>query len=308
MVYGCSPTSDMAPRGLKSIMLFDKADKTTAPAKPLAIALAVAAPLLLSACMSEKDVDLSTYVEQTDPADVLYNQALANLNAGRLDEAGKKFAAIDRQHPYSEYARKSMVMGAFTNYRQGNYDDAISAAKRYLKLYPSTEDAPYAEYIVGLSYYRQIKDVTQDQKEARQTIQAMQDLVQRWPDSQYVEDAKAKIRFANDQLAGKEMQIGRYYLERREYIAAIKRFRTVVENYSNTRHIEEALSRLVEAYYAMGLTDEAQTAAAVLGHNYPDSQWYKDSYKLLESKGLQPRENTGSWISKASKLFLGGNA
>jgi outer membrane protein assembly factor BamD len=308
MVYGCSPTNDTASRGRKSIMLFDKADKATAPAKPLAIALAVAAPLFLSACMSEKDVDLSTYVEQTDPADVLYNQALANLNAGRLQEASKKFAAIDRQHPYSEYARKSMVMGAFTNYRLGNYDDAISAAKRYLTLYPSTDDAPYAEYIIGLSYYRQIKDVTQDQKEARQTIQAMQDLVQRWPDSEYVEDAKEKIRFANDQLAGKEMQVGRYYLERREYIAAIKRFRTVVENYSNTRHIEEALSRLVEAYYAMGLTDEAQTAAAVLGHNYPDSQWYKDSYKLLQSGGLQPRENAASWISKAGKLIMGGNA
>jgi len=308
MVYGCTPTSDTAPRGRKSIMLFDKADKATAPAKPLAIALAVAAPLLLSACMSEKDVDLSTYVEQTDPADVLYNQALANLNAGRLEEASKKFAAIDRQHPYSEYARKSMVMGAFANYRQGNYDDAIASAKRYLTLYPSTDDAPYAEYIIGLSYYRQIKDVTQDQKESRLTIQAMQDLVQRWPDSEYVEDAKEKIRFANDQLAGKEMQIGRYYLERREYIAAIKRFRTVVENYSNTRHIEEALSRLVEAYYAMGLTDEAQTAAAVLGHNYPDSQWYKDSYKLLQSGGLQPRENAGSWISKAGKLILGGDA
>jgi len=279
---------------------------TTAPAKSLVVALAAIGPLLVSGCMSEKDVDLSTYVEQTDPADVLYNQALANMNAGRLEEASKKFAAVDRQHPYSEYARKSMVMGAFANYRQGNYDDAISSAKRYLTLYPSTEDAPYAEYIIGLSYYRQIKDVTQDQKEARQTIQAMQDLVQRWPDSEYVEDAKAKIRFANDQLAGKEMQIGRYYLERREYIAAIKRFRTVVENYSNTRHIEEALARLTEAYYAMGLTDEAQTAAAVLGTNYPDSQWYKDSYKLLQSKGLQPRENAGSWISKAGKLITGG--
>lgn len=287
-------------------MLFNKADKTIAPAKSLVIALVAVAPLLLSGCMSEKDVDLSTYVEQTDPADVLYNEGLANLNAGRLSEASKKFAAVDRQHPYSEFARKSMVMGAFTNYRQGSYDDAISASKRYLTLYPSTDDAAYAEYIIGLSYYRQIKDVTQDQKEARQTIQAMQDLVQRWPDSPYVDDAKAKIRFANDQLAGKEMQIGRYYLERREYIAAIKRFRTVVENYSNTRHIEEALSRLTEAYYAMGLTDEAQTAAAVLGHNYPDSQWYKDSYKLLQSNGLQPRENAGSWISKAGKLIIGG--
>lgn len=278
-----------------------------APAKRILLALSVAtAPLLLSGCMSsEKDIDLSTYVDQTEPADVLYNQGLANLNAGRLAEASKKFAAVDRQHPYSEFARKSMVMGAFASYRQGNYEEAIGSAKRYLTLYPSTEDADYAMYIIGLSYFRQIRDVTQDQKEARQTVQTMQELVTRWPESEYVEDAKAKIRFANDQLAGKEMQIGRYYLERREYLAAIKRFRSVVESYSNTRHIEEALARLVEAYYAMGLTDEAQTAAAVLGQNYPDSQWYKDSYKLLQGGGLAPRENAGSWISKAGKLITG---
>ncbi|WP_315923851.1 outer membrane protein assembly factor BamD [Mesorhizobium sp. SP-1A] len=281
--------------------------QSKAPARAAFLALSVAAPMFLTGCMSsEKDVDLSTYVDQTEPADQLYNQALANLNAGRLDEASKKFAAVDRQHPYSEWARKSMVMGAFTNYRQGNYDDAIASAKRYLTLYPSTDEAAYATYIIGLSYYRQIKDVTQDQKESRQTVQTMQDLVNRWPDSEYAEDAKAKIRFATDQLAGKEMQVGRYYLERREYLAAVKRFRTVVEQYSNTRQVEEALARLVEAYYALGLTDEAQTAAAVLGHNYPSSPWYKDSYKLLQSKGLEPRENAGSWISKAGKLITGG--
>ena len=147
--------------------------------------------------------------------------------------------------------------------------------------------------------------MTQDQKEALRTVEAMEELVQRWPESQYVEDAKAKTRFARDQLAGKEMQIGRYYLERREYIAAIKRFRVVVEFYSNTRHIEESLARLTEAYYAMGLTSEAQTAAAVLGNNYPDSQWYKDSYALLQGGGLEPRENTGSWLSKAGRLITG---
>jgi outer membrane protein assembly factor BamD len=258
---------------------------------------------LLSACSSEKDIDLATYVEQTEPADVLYNQGLANLEQGNVKEAGKKFEAVDRQHPYSEQARKSMVMAAFAQYRQGNYADAINAAKRYVTLYPTNPDAAYAQYIIGLCYYRQIRDVTQDQKDARRTIEAMDELVQRWPESEYVEDAKAKIRYARDQLAGKEMQIGRYYLERREYIAAIKRFRNVVENYSNTRQVEEALSRLTESYYAMGLADEAQTAAAVLGNNYPDSQWYKDSYALLQSGGLQPRENTGSWLSKAGKIL-----
>jgi outer membrane protein assembly factor BamD len=272
------------------------------------VALAVVgAPLVLSACSmtGDNDIDLATYVEQTEPADVLYNQALANMDAGRLSEASKKFNAIDRQHPYSEYARKSMVMGAFADYRMGKYEEAIGAAKRYLTLYPSTPDAAYAQYIIGLSYFRQIRDVTQDQKESRRTIEAMEELIQRWPDSEYAEDAQAKIRFARDQLAGKEMQTGRYYLERREYIAAVKRFRYVVEHYSNTRHIEEALARLTEAYYAMGLVSEAQTAAAVLGRNYPESQWYKDSYKLLSTGGVEPRENAGSWLSKAGALITG---
>jgi len=288
-------------------MFFSRVGQSVTPRRRALLALSVVAPaLVLSACMSsEKDVNLATYVDQTEPADVLYNQGLANMNAGRLDEASKKFDAVDRQHPYSEFARKSMVMGAFADYRAGKYDEAIGSAKRYLTLYPSTDDAAYAQYIIGLSYYRQIKDVTQDQKEARQTIQTMQELVTRWPNSEYVGDAKDKIRFANDQLAGKEMQVGRYYLERREYIAAVKRFRTVVENYSNTRHVEEALARLTESYYAMGLTSEAQTAAAVLGNNYPDSSWYKDSYQLLQSNGLAPRENAGSWISKAGKLITG---
>ncbi|MFN3548616.1 MAG: outer membrane protein assembly factor BamD [Mesorhizobium sp.] len=264
-----------------------------------------AVSLLVSGCMSEKDLDLTSYVEDVEPADVLYNQGLANLEAGRLKEAVAKFQSIDRQHPYSEFGRKALVMTAFAQYRQGNYDDSIANASRFVTLYPSHPDAAYAQYIVGLSWFRQIRDVTQDQKEARRTVEAMDEVITRWPESQYVEDAKAKKRFARDQLAGKEMQIGRYYLERREYIASVKRFRYVVEVYSDTRHVEEALARLTETYYAMGLTSEAQTAAAVLGHNYPDSQWYRDSYKLLQTGGLEPRENRGSWISKAGALLVG---
>ena len=288
-------------------MLFKRAAHAGRPVRTAFLAVSLLGfPLLVSGCMTgEADVDLATYVEETEPADALYNQGLANLNAGRLKEASRKFDAVDRQHPYSEFARKSMVMGAFTNYRLGNYEEAITAGQRYVQMYPSSEDAAYAQYIVGLSYFRQIRDVTQDQKESRRAIEAMDEVVQRWPESEYVEDAQTKIRFARDQLAGKEMQIGRYYLERREYIAAVKRFRVVVESYSNTRHIEEALARLTEAYFAMGLTSEAQAAAAVLGHNYPDSQWYADSYKLLQTGGLEPRENAGSWLTKAGKLITG---
>jgi outer membrane protein assembly factor BamD len=267
----------------------------------------LAVALLVSGCQSNgDDLDLSMLVENIEPADVLYNQGLANLNEGRLSEAARKFEAVDRQHPYSEFARRSLVMGAFTQYRLGNYQEAINAGRRYVQLYPTSDDAAYAQYIVGLSYWRQIRDVTQDQAESLRTIEAMQELVQRWPDSEYVEDAEEKIRYARDQLAGKEMQVGRYYLERREYIAAARRFRNVVEGYSNTRHVEEALARLTETYFAMGLQSEAQTAAAVLGHNFPDSRWYADSYRLLQSGGLEPRENTGSWISRAGALIMGG--
>jgi outer membrane protein assembly factor BamD len=267
----------------------------------------VALPMALAGCQNDKeDLALATYVAPTDPADQLYNEGLANLNAGRLKEAAAKFDAIDKEHPYSEYSRKALVMGAFTKYRRGEYEDAVTSAQRYMELYPSTDDAAYAQYIIGLSYFRQIRDVTQEQKESRQTIDAMTKVVEGYPDSPYVEDAKTKIRFARDQLAGKEMQIGRYYLERREYLAAIKRFRNVVENYSNTNQIEEALARLTEAYYAMGIASEAQTAAAVLGRNYPDSKWYKDSYALLQSGGLSPSENKSSWISKAFHTVIGG--
>ena len=260
----------------------------------------------ISACASNNDnVDLQGYVDTIEPADVLYNQGLANLNSGRLREASRKFEAVDRQHPYSEFARKSNVMGAFTAYRMGQFDAAIASARRFVNLYPTHEDAAYAQYIIGLSYFNQMPEVTRDQRDTRLAIQNFNRLLETYPGSIYEEDAKAKIRAARDQLAGKEMQVGRYYLERREYAAAVPRFRRVVEGYSNTRHVEEALARLTESYFAMGLASEAQTAAAVLGHNFPDSQWYSDSYRLLQSGGLEPRENAGSWLSRATQTLVG---
>ncbi|MCV9999802.1 outer membrane protein assembly factor BamD [Pararhizobium sp. YC-54] len=275
-------------------------------ARVVVIALAACATsVLVTACQNDPDIDITKLAAETDPPEVLYNQGLANLNAGKTTEAARKFDAIDQQHPFSEYARKALVMRSFINYRNGQYQDAINGASRYLNLYPESEDAAYAQYIVGLAYSKQIPAVTQDQKPAFKTIEAMQAVITKYPDSEYVEDAQAKLRFAKDQLAGKEMQVGRYYLERKEYLAAITRFRAVVEQYPNTNQVEEALARLVETYFAMGITTEAQTAAAVLGHNYPDSQWYADSYKLLQTGGLEPRENGNSWISRAGKQLLG---
>jgi outer membrane protein assembly factor BamD len=273
----------------------------------LASLVVLSAGALISGCQSDPDIDITKLGLDNDPPDVLYNQALANMKAGNMAEAARKFDAIDRENPFSEWARKALVMSTFVKYRQGKIDEALASGNRYMAQYPQSKDAAYVQYLVGLSYSKQISDVTQDQRASSKTIEAMQAVIDKYPDSEYVDDAQAKIRFARDQLAGKEMQIGRYYLERKEYLAAISRFRIVVEKYPNTNQVEEALSRLVEAYYAMGIVEEAQTAAAVLGHNYPDSQWYADSYKLLKSGGAEPRENKGSWLSEAGKKLLLGS-
>ena len=272
----------------------------------LASLVVLSAGALISGCQSDPDIDITKLGLDNDPPDVLYNQALANMKAGNMAEAARKFDAIDRENPFSEWARKALVMSTFVKYRQGKIDDALASGNRYMAQYPASKDAAYVQYLIGLSYSKQISDVTQDQRASSKTIDAMQAVIDKYPDSEYVDDAQAKIRFARDQLAGKEMQIGRYYLERKEYLAAISRFRIVVEKYPNTNQVEEALARLVEAYYAMGIVEEAQTAATVLGHNYPDSQWYADSFKLLKNGGAEPRENKSSWISEAGrKLLLG---
>ncbi|MCM2294225.1 outer membrane protein assembly factor BamD [Allorhizobium sp. BGMRC 0089] len=278
--------------------------------RALAVCLALTATAgLVSACSTDKDIDITKLKAETDPPQQLYDQGLANIKAGHMAEAARKFDAVDRENPFSDWSQKALVMSTFVKYRMGSYTDAIATGNRYMALYPESKDAAYVQYLIGLSDWRQIPSVTQDQTFSTRTIDAMTKVVKNYPNSEYVSDAQAKIRFARDQLAGKEMQVGRYYLERKEYLAAIQRFRTVVEQYSNTNQIEEALARLVEAYYALGVVSEAQTAAAVLGHNYPDSKWYADSYKLLKSKGVAPQENTESWISKAGKkLLLGSNS
>ncbi len=240
---------------------------------------------------------------QVAPPDLLYNEALAHLQAGDAGRAAENFEKIDEQHPYSEYARRSMLMAAFVHFRRGEYQDAVNDAQRYVTLFPASPDAAYAQYLIGESYFRQIPDVTRDQDLSRKAMEAMGEVVRKYPESEYAADARRKIDVARDQLAGKEMQVGRYYLERREYLAGVNRFKLVVEEYQTTRHVEEALHRLTEAYLRLGIVPEAQTAAAVLGHNFPDSAWYQDSYRILGKAGVVPSENEGSWISRA---FRGG--
>ncbi len=268
-----------------------------------ALMLAPAAALLLAGCLAAGE---KTEAElQAEPADLTYNKGLALLNAGDTSEASKRFQEIDKAHPYSEYARRSSMMTAFISFRKGAYQETINEATRYITLYPRSPDAAYAQYLIGESYFRQIPDVTRDQDLSRKAMEAMSLVVEKYPESEYAEDARKKIDVARDQIAGKEMQIGRYYLERREYLASVNRFRNVVTNYQMTRHVEEALLRLTEAYLALGIVPEAQTAAAVLGHNFPDSPWYQDSYALLVKGGVRPEENKGSWMSR---IFRGEDA
>jgi outer membrane protein assembly factor BamD len=233
------------------------------------------------------------------PAEQIYNDGLARIQKRDFEGAAKKFNNLDKQYPYSEWSRRGMIMEAYATYEGGLYDESVTAAKRYLQLHPNTPDAAYAQYLMASSYYDQIPDITRDQEKSERAILALQELVERYPSSEYVPDAKKKIQVASDQLAGKELEVGRFYLQKRNYSGAINRFRTVVARYQTTRHVEEALERLTEAYMAMGIVNEAQTAAAVLGHNFPDSPWYKDAHSLLTKGGVEPREDSGSWISKA---------
>ncbi|KQW22073.1 outer membrane assembly lipoprotein YfiO [Afipia sp. Root123D2] len=246
-----------------------------------------------------------TFVDE--PADKLYNEGLYMLNQKHdARSAMKKFEEVDRQHPYSDWARKSLLMSAYASYEAGNYDECISSANRYISLHPGSADAAYAQYLIAASNFDQIPDVTRDQGRTEKAIAALEEVVRKYPTSEYANAAKKKMEVARDQLAGREMNVGRYYMERRDYTAAINRFKVVVTRYQTTRHVEEALARLTEAYMAIGIVGEAQTAAAVLGHNFPDSRWYKDAYNLVKSGGVEPSENQGSYISKAfRKLGLG---
>lgn len=250
--------------------------------------------LVLAACSSNDDLE---YVERS--VEDLYNSAMDALLDGSYTQAAQEFDEVERQHPYSVWATKAQLMAAFSYYQTNEYDQAILSASRFIQLHPNSIDAPYAFYLVAISYYEQITDVGRDQRITEQALAAMQELVRRYPNTEYARDARLKLELARDHLAGKEMEIGRFYLTEGNYISAINRFRIVIERYQTTTHVPEALHRLTEAYLALGVVDEAKTAAAVLGHNYPGSIWYQDSYGLLTGQDLSPEETEESWISRA---------
>src|SRR5438552_8250514 len=262
----------------------------TSPMRLLLLAL-LAIPL--GACsLFQKDE-----VAPDEPADKLYNEGVFLLNQRKEHkDAAKKFEEVERQHPYSEWARRALIMTAYARYETREYDEAITAARRYVTLHPGSPDAAYAQFLIGSSYFDQIPDITRDQARAEKAISALEEVVRKYPSSEYAANAKRKVEMARDQLAGKEMLVGRDYLQKRHFTGAINRFKVVVTQYQTTRHVEEALMRLTEAYMALGVVNEAQTAAAVLGHNFPDSPWYKDASSLVRSSGVEPNEKQGSWI------------
>lgn len=265
----------------------------TARRHPLAtLAMALAIPAALAACSSNEP----KYVER--PVEEIYNEAMNQLGQRNYVAAAKSFDEVERQHPYSVWATKAQLMSAFAYYQKNRYDEAIIALDRFIQLHPGNKEIGYAYYLKGLSYYEQISDVGRDQRMTDNALKSLQEVVTRFPDSIYARDAKLKIDLARDHLAGKEMEIGRWYLNQRQYLAAIGRFRTVIEQYQVTTHVPEALHRLTECYLGLGVREEAQTAAAVLGFNYPGSTWYLDSYALLEGVDLRPEKSSGSWLSK----------
>jgi outer membrane protein assembly factor BamD len=252
---------------------------------------------LLSACNSSRQARDLAYVER--PVEALYNTGADEMDNRDYVSAIEYFNEVERQHPYSEWARRSTMMSAYASYRSRRYDDAVSTAQRYLSLNPAGQAAPYAYYLIALSYFQQIVDVGRDQKTTELARDALNDVVRRFPQTDYARDASVKLDMVKDQLAGKEMEIGRWYLDRNQHLAAVNRFKTVVDDYQTTTHTAEALHRLVEAYLSLGLRDQAVAAASVLSYNYPDSEWYEDSYALVE-QGSSGRtvSSDGSWLSR----------
>jgi outer membrane protein assembly factor BamD len=266
------------------------------------------AAIVVSACQTGGGVTATkapVYIER--PVEQLYNDARDQLGRRNYAEAVQGFEEVDRQHPYSEWARRSLLMTAYAKYQQNKYEDAIADAQRFASLYPGNESAVYAYYLIAICYFEQIVDVGRDQRMTELALASLNELVQRYPQSEYARDARLKIDMTQDQLAGKEMEIGRYYLRDNQQLAAIGRFRRVIDVYQTTTHVPEALHRLVEANLSIGLVEEATKVGAVLGFNYPGSEWYEASYKLLTDRGASPsvRPQRRGLFRRASDLDPG---
>lgn len=251
--------------------------------------------IALAGCASSSDTSLAL---NPDPPSKMFADADALMSKGSYEDAAKKFEDVDREHPYSPEARRAIVMSAYAHYKAGKLPEAVAAAERYTTMHPGTKEAPLAHHIIASAYFEQMKGPNRDQDATRKALAELKTLKTRYPDSKYARDADNRIRLAQDTLAAQEMEVGRYYEKRNNLVAAINRYKTVVTDYQTTAHVEEALYRLTVAYMSLGIASEAQSVAAVLGHNFPSSRWYKDSYALLKSQGLTPAMGQGSWVAE----------
>jgi outer membrane protein assembly factor BamD len=260
--------------------------------KKFRLAFAALALGALAACASDKE----TYVEK--PVEELYNKAMDDMLSGQYRLAAQGFEEVERQHPYSVWATKAQLMAAYSLYEGNKFDESVQAADRFIQLHPGNKDVAYAYYIKALNHYVQIVDVGRDQRTTDRAMKALEEVVRRFPDSQYGRDARLKLDLTRDHLAGKEMDIGRWYLRQDQHLAAINRFKRVVDNYQTTSHTPEALHRLIECYLALGVTEEARKTAAVLGYNYPGSEWYRDSYALLTTGSTVAEDGKKGWFGR----------
>ncbi len=269
-------------------------------------AIATGLVLVLSSCAVFRGGNREVPLEQLE-AQPIFERAEAELETGRPEDAAALFLEVERLHPYSDWSRRALIMAAYAYHQDRDYENSRATAQRFLDFYPADEDAAYAQYLLALSYYDQMDDVGRDQGITYQALQALRTVIERYPDSEYAASAILKFDLAFDHLAGKEMEIGRYYLRRQNYTAAINRFRVVVEQFQTTSHTPEALLRLVEAYLALGLPNEAQTAGAILGHNFQSSPFYDDAFSQLTDMDLAPEAAGESWLREIWQQTIRGN-
>ena len=261
--------------------------------------------LLFSSC-SDSQNNIGIGVSEDKAAEEIFNSGERELLRRRYDDAAEKFKEVERLYPYSDWAKRALIMQVYSFHKDKEYENVVSAANRFIEFHPKDKDIPYAYYLIGLSYYDQVLAIGRDQKLTQEALKIFKLIIKEYPDSEYASSSQIKFDFLKNQLASKEMEVGRYYLKRSHYVSAINRFRGIIEDFSTTSQVPEALHRLVEAYLSLGLTDEAQTAGAILGYNYKSNEWYERSFELLRSKGLKPKSLGNSWLSQIYRQVVKG--
>lgn len=261
--------------------------------------------LLFSSC-SDSQNNIGIGVSEDKAAEEIFNSGERDLIRRRYNDAAEKFKEVERLYPYSDWAKRALIMQVYSFHKDKEYENVVSAANRFIEFHPKDKDIPYAYYLIGLSYYDQVLAIGRDQKLTQEALKIFKLIIKEYPDSEYASSSQIKFDFLKNQLASKEMEVGRYYLKRSHYVSAINRFRGIIEDFSTTSQVPEALHRLVEAYLSLGLTDEAQTAGAILGYNYKSNEWYERSFELLRSKGLKPKSLGNSWLSQIYRQVVKG--